>query len=161
MVDLHRFKEAQDQPGSGFAAALEELQCGRKQGHWIWWVFPQLAGLGTSWNSTYYGIDGRAEAAAYLREPILRDRFLAATRAIAEQVTRGVALERLMASRTDALKVVSSLTLFHHIAGELRASEDAEAYRDISSVAQQVLASAEREGYSACAYTLQHLHQAP
>ena len=68
--DLERFKRAQDQPHSGFATALSELRSGRKTGHWIWYVFPQLSGLGTSDVSQIYGIADVTEATDYLRDPV-------------------------------------------------------------------------------------------
>ena len=95
---LQRFKDAQDQRGSGFEAALAEMQGGRKRGHWIWYVFPQLAGLGHSAMSQTYGIDGLAGAEAYLRDPILRRRLITITLAVAEQLRRGVSIESLMNS---------------------------------------------------------------
>jgi len=60
-MSLDRFIKAQEKT---YAGALAELKAGRKTGHWIWWIFPQLRGLGTSHNSTYYGITDEAEARA-------------------------------------------------------------------------------------------------
>jgi uncharacterized protein (DUF1810 family) len=67
-MSLDRFLQAQEKTYEG---ALAELQAGRKTGHWIWWVFPQLKGLGTSHNSTYYGLADEAEARAYIQHPVL------------------------------------------------------------------------------------------
>jgi uncharacterized protein (DUF1810 family) len=66
--DLKRFVDAQDPV---FKQVCEELETGRKRGHWMWFIFPQLKGLGHSATSLKYGISGREEAAAYLRHPIL------------------------------------------------------------------------------------------
>ena len=66
---LHRFKAAQNSPHAGFQAALEEIRSGAKTGHWIWYVFPQLAGLGTSALSQTFAIEGREEAREFLRDP--------------------------------------------------------------------------------------------
>ena len=63
---LRRFRDAQAKPHAGFAAVLRELQAGRKTGHWIWYIFPQLAGLGQSPTAVYYGLAGAQEAADYL-----------------------------------------------------------------------------------------------
>jgi uncharacterized protein (DUF1810 family) len=76
MSDLARFREAQDAPHAGFTVALRELQAGRKTGHWIWYVFPQLAGLGRSSTAVYYGLAGAAEAADYLRDRVLGERLV-------------------------------------------------------------------------------------
>ena len=82
MPQLERFKEAQDLPDSGFESALAEMRTDRKQGHWIWYVFPQLAGLGQSSTAVYYGLAGVEEAAAYLRDRVLGDRLVTAAAAV-------------------------------------------------------------------------------
>jgi hypothetical protein len=69
MEDLGRFREAQD-GHPGFADAMDELRAGRKTSHWIWYVFPQLRGLGQSPMAVRYGLDGLTEAAAYVRDPV-------------------------------------------------------------------------------------------
>ena len=70
--NLHRFIEAQE---GVYPQALEELQDGRKRSHWMWYIFPQLAGLGRSYNSNYYGISGLKEAKSYLEHPVLGPRL--------------------------------------------------------------------------------------
>jgi uncharacterized protein (DUF1810 family) len=77
--DLSRFLEAQ----SGvFETALDELRSGRKESHWMWFVFPQLAGLGASEMARRYAISSLAEAKAYLAHPVLGDRLRECTRAV-------------------------------------------------------------------------------
>jgi uncharacterized protein (DUF1810 family) len=154
---LARFVEAQDQPASGFDAALGEIQSGAKTGHWIWYVFPQLAGLGSSSVSRTYGIRGIEEATEYLRDPTLRSRLLAITTEVADHLARGAAINTLMGSSTDALKLVSSLTLFGHAARELHAAEGLPACRALARVAATVLKAAELQGYGPCQYTLSRL----
>ena len=66
-MSLDRFIQAQEKT---YAGALAELKSGHKSGHWIWWIFPQLRGLGTSHNSTYYGLADEVEARAYLRSAL-------------------------------------------------------------------------------------------
>ncbi len=101
MFDLDRFKRAQEQPVDGFDTALSELQAGRKRSHWIWYIFPQLAGLGHSSMAVRYGLLGTAEAAAYLRDPVLRERLLAVTNA----VTRSTAAAAdTITGRADGLR---------------------------------------------------------
>lgn len=155
--ELERFKEAQNRPGSGFDSALSELQAGGKQGHWIWYVFPQLAGLGGSSASQFYAIRGLAEAEEYLRDPVLRSRLLAVTAAVEEHLSKGAALETLMGSSTDALKLVSSLTLFGHAARLLHAADGLADYGTLARVAADVLNAAERQGFGPCRYTLGRL----
>jgi uncharacterized protein (DUF1810 family) len=156
MSRLNRFKDAQDQPGSGFEAALREIESGKKQGHWIWYVFPQLAGLGMSSMSQVYAIADAAEAEAYLRDETLRARLLTITRAVATQLRapRSVPLATLMGSRIDALKLVSSMTLFAHIAETLHARENVAEYTELASLAREILAIADAQGYPACQHTL-------
>lgn len=151
---LDRFVEAQRHPTAGFDAALDELRAGGKRGHWIWYVFPQLAGLGSSWNAQHYELQGMDEAAAYLEHPELGPRLLAIAEVVADQLHRGVPIETLMGSRIDALKLVSSLTLFESVARR-RAAQDPTGGRclAIERVAGDVLAAAEAQGYPRCRFT--------
>ena len=85
--NLLRFIHAQDSGGiydgtSTYEQALEEIRNGYKKSHWIWYVFPQMKGLGHSEISEFYGINGREEAKAYIENPILRERLIEATKAI-------------------------------------------------------------------------------
>ena len=73
MYDLNRFLSAQRRD---YAAALREIRSGRKRSHWIWYIFPQVAGLGMSSTSQFYAISGLDEARAYLSEPTLRAHLL-------------------------------------------------------------------------------------
>jgi uncharacterized protein (DUF1810 family) len=154
---LGRFREAQDRPGSGFDAALREIQTGAKQGHWIWYVFPQLSGLGMSSVSRAYGIHGLAEAEDYLRDATLRSRLLTIATAVAAHLSQGVSVETLMGSSTDAMKLVSSLTLFGYAARELHAADGLAEYGTLARVAAAVLHAAEVQGYGPCEYTLSRL----
>lgn len=79
---LQRFITAQDKDVDGFADALEQVQAGRKTTHWIWYIFPQMKGLGYSETSKYYGIRGREEAERYIANPILRKRLVKITKAV-------------------------------------------------------------------------------
>ena len=108
---LQRFVDAQDAGGS-FEAALAELRAGRKRTCWIHHVLPQRRGLSTSSRGIYYGIDGHAEAQAYLKDPILRDRLCLVIEAIHLHVENGVALAEIMGSDLNAMKVRSCCQLF-------------------------------------------------
>jgi len=142
---LERFLDAQDAPHGGYADALAEIRGGRKRSHWIWYVFPQIAGLGRSSLAEAYAIGGRDEAVAYLREPTLRARLVEITQAVDDRLREGVPLVRLMGSDIDALKLVSSLTLFR-----AAAADDAE----MASIADAVLDQAAAQGYPRCSFTL-------
>src|SRR5688572_11806337 len=163
MSRLERFREAQNSPYAGYESALEELRTGGKKEHWIWYVFPQLEGLGGSHSARYYAISGADEAADFLRDAELRSRLLTVARAVAEALSSGRApsLEALMGAPIDALKVVSSLTLFRHVAMTLDAVEHVDEYAELARVADAVLAIARSEGYPPCSYTLGRLRGTP
>ena len=161
-MGLERFKAAQDSPHAGFEAALEEIRSGRKRGHWIWYVFPQLAGLGSSEPARAFSIANEQEAATFLRDAELRARLLTISTAVLEQLKRGVSLRALMGSEIDALKLVSSLTLFTHVAKSMHTAEAPAAPLDpdadaLVKVADEVLRAAADEGYPPCGYTLRRL----
>jgi uncharacterized protein (DUF1810 family) len=156
MFDLDRFRQAQDSPHDGFADALRELGAGRKTSHWIWYVFPQLRGLGGSPMAVQYGLAGPEEAAAYLADRVLAGRLLDAASAVRAHVDppRGsrARLETVMGSRIDAQKLVSSMTLFANLARRL----DAVARPDLDALvdhAEAILAVAATQGYPRCAFT--------
>ncbi len=115
-MSLERFIQAQEKGGS-YERALVELKAGRKTGHWIWWVFPQLKGLGTSHNSTFYGLDDEAEAAAYLAHPVLGARYRECVEVLHAHLCKGgVSPLELMGSEVDVLKLSSSLEIFLKVA---------------------------------------------
>jgi uncharacterized protein (DUF1810 family) len=161
MSGLDRFKSAQDSSDAGFTSALDEIRTGGKRGHWIWYVFPQLSGLGSSSLAQSFAIDGEEEATAFLHDEELRSRLLTIATAVAEHVKgrKTTSLRILMGSDTDARKVVSSLTLFGRVARKLRTTEGLAVYAAIADVADEVLAVAASEGYPPCAYTLGRLRE--
>ena len=119
--DLQRFVAAQDAGGS-YDQATAELRRGRKTSHWMWFVFPQITGLGQSPVSRIYAISGLAEAKAYLAHPVLGPRLVECAAIVsslsgrtAEQIFGGI----------DALKLRSSMTLF------LRAAPDEPVFRQV------------------------------
>ena len=115
-MSLDRFVQAQEKGGS-YDSALAELKAGRKTGHWIWWIFPQLKGLGSSHNSTFYGLADEAEALAYLRHPFLGVRYRECAAIVHGHLCQGgMAPLTLMGSHIDVLKLRSSLELFHIVA---------------------------------------------
>ncbi len=107
--DLRRFEAAQDAGGT-YERALAELRAGRKRSHWMWFVFPQLAGLGRSAMAQRYGISSLAEARAYLEHPVLGARLRECARALADLPGRPSATAVL--GPVDAQKLQSSMTLF-------------------------------------------------
>jgi uncharacterized protein (DUF1810 family) len=110
--NLQRFVDAQS---SVYETALAELKLGRKQSHWIWFVLPQLQGLGNSHHAQFYGVSGKAEAAAYLAHPLLGPRLIECVRAINQHTSQSA---ESMLGPVDALKFRSCLTLFEAVSPE-------------------------------------------
>ncbi|WP_448616120.1 DUF1810 domain-containing protein [Modestobacter sp. URMC 112] len=105
---LQRFVEAQDRGGT-YEQALRELRAGRKRSHWMWFVFPQVAGLGRSGTAQYYAVSGLDEARAYLAHPVLGPRL----RECAAALTGLDAADPVSVfGPVDAQKLRSSMTLF-------------------------------------------------
>ena len=151
-MSLERFHEAQAGRGAGYDTALAEIRAGGKRSHWIWYVFPQIEGLGGSSTALAYAMKDLGEACAYLRDPILRARYEEIVAAVSEQLVRGIRLEDLMGGRTDALKLVSSLTLFRAAAEQLKQEDPT-----FALVAQRLAALLGQTGeqdYPACDFTL-------
>lgn len=107
MYDLQRFLTAQEK---AYPYALAEMKAGRKRSHWIWYIFPQLIGLGESYNSRYYGILSLEEARAYLAHPVLGQRLCEITEALLTH--RESSPLTVMSSSIDVVKLQASMTLF-------------------------------------------------
>jgi len=107
--DLQRFVDAQNDVIEGVRS---ELQQGQKLGHWMWFVFPQLRGLGSSWMAQRYAISSRAEAEAYLAHSILGSRLIEFTQLV--NAIEGRSIEEIFGS-VDSLKFRSSVTLFANV----------------------------------------------
>lgn len=106
---LDRFLIAQDDT---YEQALLEMQAGRKMSHWMWFVFPQLKGLGTSYNSTFYGISGREETEAYLVHPVLGSRLIEISKVLLTHADKPI--EQIL-GYTDSLKLKSCMELFRNL----------------------------------------------
>src|SRR4051812_12574295 len=104
--DLERFVTAQ---ASAFATALDELKAGRKRSHWMWFIFPQLRGLGHSPMAQFYGISSLAEARAYLAHPRLGPRLILCTETVLAVEGRSV---HAIFGSPDDMKFRSSMILF-------------------------------------------------
>ena len=110
-MDLDRFVAAQ---APVYATALAELRRGRKQSHWMWFIFPQIAGLGSSAMAQHYAIGSREEALLYVGHPLLGSRLLECTDAVLEHVDVPALT---IFGGIDAVKFRSSMTLFDAVAG--------------------------------------------
>jgi uncharacterized protein (DUF1810 family) len=112
VTDLERFVSAQDSGGT-YERALAELRRGRKTSHWMWFVFPQVAGLGSSSTARLFALSGVSEAAAYLAHPVLGPRLRECATALTE-LPGGDPVAVL--GSVDAMKLRSSMTLFSRAA---------------------------------------------
>ena len=151
-MSLERFHEAQAKRSGGYDTALAEIRAGGKRSHWIWYIFPQIEGLGRSSTARAYAMRDLGEACTYFRDPILRARYEEIVAAVSEQLVRGIRLEDLMGSRIDALKLVSSLTLFRAAAEQL-AREDS-TFTSLAERLAVLLGQTARQDYPPCDFTL-------
>ena len=110
--DLERFVTAQHAGGT-YDRAASELRAGRKTSHWMWFIFPQIAGIGYSAMTRRYAIVSLDEARAYLCHPVLGQRLIECARILAE--SKAPSADHIL-GETDALKLRSSMTLFLHAA---------------------------------------------
>ncbi|UOQ79053.1 DUF1810 domain-containing protein [Hymenobacter sp. 5516J-16] len=104
--NLQRFLDAQQ---TNYSVALAEIQNGRKRSHWMWYIFPQIQGLGFSETSRFYAIRSRAEAEAFLQHPVLGPRLLEISRALLALPSSNATA---IFGSPDDLKLKSSMTLF-------------------------------------------------
>jgi uncharacterized protein (DUF1810 family) len=115
--NLERFVVAQDCAGTrdNYEAAIRELRAGRKTSHWMWWVFPQLRGLGNTDTADRYGIGSRQEAEAYLEHEVLGPRLHRCAQLVARS---GAVSAKALLGSVDVLKLKSSMTLFAEVADD-------------------------------------------
>ena len=136
-----------------YATALAEIRKGRKLGHWIWYVLPQIAGLGRSSTAQQFALRDLDEACANLRDPVLRSRCEEIVIAVAEQLARGISVDDLMGGSTDALKLASSATLFRAAASQLARRELDPEFSGLAHLCDDLLRQTAIHGYGACAFT--------
>ena len=115
MKDVYNLQRFVDAQAGVYEGACAELRRGRKTGHWMWFIFPQLKGLGASSMAEYYGIPLLAEARAYLDHPLLGERLMECSRLVT--LIEGRTLMDIFGSPDD-MKFKSSMTLFAHAAPE-------------------------------------------
>jgi uncharacterized protein (DUF1810 family) len=143
-ADLERFHDGYRRH---FDDALAEINGGRKTSHWMWFIFPQVAGLGTSPTADHYAIRDRAEADAFVQDPVLGSGYRTLVDAVWRQVIGGGVSLRTLFGRPDDQKLVSSLTLFVGVAshfGEWAATV---------IQANEILDHADTQGLARCATT--------
>ena len=144
-IDLRRFHDGYS---LDFDHALSEIKGGQKRSHWMWFIFPQIAGLGSSPTAAAYAIRSRAEAEAFLRDPVLGPAYRRLVDAVRTQVVDLGVTARNLFGRPDDQKLVSSLTLFSCIAADL-----GDEWASMAAQANDVLDSAAEQGLPRCAAT--------
>ncbi len=151
-MSFDRFHKVQASRSAGYEDALAEIRRGRKTSHWIWYIFPQLDGLGRSSTARAYALRDLAEACAYLRDPLLRARYQEIAGAVSDQLSGGVPVEDLMGSSIDALKLASSLTLFRAAARSL--TNEGQSFEILAQLCDSILQQLTKQGCPPCAITL-------
>ena len=154
-MSLERFHQAQAGKWAGYATALAEVRAGHKSSHWIWYVFPQLDGLGHSSTARSFALRDLEEACAYLRDTVLRARYEEIAGAVEEQLAGGNSIENLMGGSTDALKVASSLTLFRAAASRLAQCESGYDVTRLAERCDLILQRIAAQGYEPCRFTIE------
>jgi uncharacterized protein (DUF1810 family) len=115
MEDEHNLQKFLDAQADSIDSVLEELREGQKRGHWMWYIFPQIQGLGRSRTSQLYAIGSMEEASAYLSHPILGRRLIECTEVV--NAHADCSAEQIF-GHPDVLKFRSSMTLFEIVAGQ-------------------------------------------
>jgi uncharacterized protein (DUF1810 family) len=137
-----------------FRTPLSEIEAGKKTGHWMWWIFPQAKGLGTSEKAKKYAIESLDEAVACLADPVFGDRYCQMVDAVWAQVVKGGTRVRIMFPDPDDRKLVSSLTLFRRAAEHLtqlqRPEPDRRAFSLLIDQSTEILERAQGEGLGSC-----------
>lgn len=151
-MDLDRFVQAQ---ALQYADAAAEIRAGQKITHWVWFVLPNILGLGHSEKAQYYAIAGQDEARAYYFHPVLGPRLTEISELTAAALARGIPLLQLYGD-TDALKTISCLTLFVAVTEAMDATA-APWHEGFLQAAQAVLAAGAAQGYPRCARTVAQL----
>lgn len=153
-MSLERFHRAQADEWSGYATALAEMRQGRKESHWIWYIFPQIAGLGRSSMAQDYALRDLNEALDYLCDPVLRARFEEITDVVADQLSKGTPVNVLMGGPVDAQKLTSSITLFRVAASRLAFREPNSSLQKLAKRCEFVSQHLGAQGYAPCQFTL-------
>ena len=150
-MTLQRFIDAQEGDGM-YAIALAEIRAGRKQSHWIWYLLPNLRGLGYSETARFYAIDGQAEALAYYQHPLLGARLSEVAEAIVTVLSAGQTLEGVFGD-IDAKKTISCMTLFDAI-GTNTAVQGCVHHHNFQTAALRMLTAGDAQGLPRCTKTL-------
>jgi len=130
--------------GSSFAVALGEIQRGAKTSHWVWYVFPQIPGLGSSSLNRRFAVPSPAAAEAFLRDPTTGPNFQRIVASAVDHLEAGITLRALLGD--DVRKFVSSTTLFEAVSRHASLEQ-------VANLTEAALSAARREGFSSCEVT--------
>ncbi len=159
MPNLNRFHIAQQRKTSGYAQARQEMSDGKKTGHWIWYILPQLNIFGFSSSSQTYGIASFEEACEYLRDERLFNNYHEIIKLIEEQLSSkpNLRLDQLMGE--DDVKLLSSLTLFRKAASFLNSQEENRKhdFKDLENRCNHIFTMVAKHNYYPCMQTESYL----
>lgn len=154
MSNLKRFLDIQEN-GNTYNKAKREIDRGRKTSHWIWYIFPQISGMGNSSTAKKYAVADFAEACEYLKNPTLFNRYYEILSSVHSQLKQKTDAKILMGSEIDALKLTSSLTLFEAAAEHLSQSEPQKAeYQKLAALCSDTLKILDEQNFKKCKFTL-------
>lgn len=147
---------------NNYANALAQLKQGHKTGHWIWYIFPQISGLGQSATAREWELKDIHEACAYLHHPQLLAHYREILVVVDEKLQQGLPIAALMGGHPDDFKLISSVTLFSAAAECLAtdsatADTDARSYQHLAVVCHRVLSAVQQQNYPPCEFTLHRL----
>lgn len=146
-MNLIRFIDAQNSPSDGYLTALQEIRTTGKRRHWIWYIFPQLEGLGSSTSARFFALADLEEGREYMHHPVLGVRLLEISNAVVERLRHGADLLVVMNSRVDVQKLVSCMTLFRGLAARTVDK------RQLAEAAGAILEAAQGQGFPPCGFT--------
>ena len=159
MANIDRFLTAQNR-GRSFLNAKLEIDNGRKKSHWIWYIFPQIDGMGRSGMAEKYAIANLSEACEYLSNSSLLRRYQDILISVNDKLTDHVDVVQLMGSHIDALKLTSSLTLFEAAAQYLSQTKPQQnEFQQFAILCSNTLNLLTNQGFPKCEYTLSKLPQ--
>lgn len=150
---FEKFYKAQNRH---YRVAKKEIEKGRKESHWIWYIFPQLSTLGHSYNAQYYGIQDINEACVYLKDAILFKLYCELVALVEKQLNDNILLKTLFNGHPDDYKFISSLTLFSQAAAKL--AKNNASYLTLHQSCGRIFKIVQKQGYEPCQLTLNALN---
>ena len=144
---LDDLREFHVQSNRDYAEALNEIKSGRKTSHWIWYIFPQLALHGYSYNAKYFGLKSLSEAVLFLNDPVLGPRLVEISEVALDWLRKDKPINHLMGSSIDSLKLLASSTLFYYAS---EGSDHNALFKELMEKCQEALAKRDTDTEDFC-----------